>query len=154
MKNKQKWKYNYSGMEIRIQYFNQVIRTGHCFFFLQLCAASLFFLPHFQKARVKTCLFQNPCLKFLGFKFGNSCKAYSQTNVNQVEPTNQGVTTATQQPLKHIHNRIIQKAKVLEHEVDFSGCQPNLMFKKNQSKKESNVNVVSVRVKKNRDPGN
>ena len=77
MKNKQKWKYNYSGMEIRIQYFNQVIRTGHCFFFLQFVCGEFILPTQFLESESKNLLVSKSMSQILGFEFGNSCKAYS-----------------------------------------------------------------------------
>ena len=70
MENGQKWKYNYSGMKIRIQYFNQVIRTGHCFFFLQFVCGEFILPTQFLESESKNLLVSKSMSQILGFEFG------------------------------------------------------------------------------------
>ena len=68
MKNKQKRKYNYSDMEIRIQYFNQVIRTGHCFFFLQFVCGEFILPTQFLESESENLLVSKSMSQKFGFR--------------------------------------------------------------------------------------
>ena len=64
-------------MEIRIKYFNQVIRTGHCFFFLQFVCGEFILPTQFLESESENLLVSKSMSQILGFEFGNTCKAYS-----------------------------------------------------------------------------